>query len=405
VFGLRDFRYLFAAAAASRAGYEIGYLALPLVAILALEVSEGQLGLLATCGTAAFLLIGLPAGALVDRIRKRPVMVCADLLRAALLAWVPLGWWLGLLTIEQLYVVALLVGAGTVFFDVAAQSFLPQVVGRDRLVAANSAIGALSAGSSVAGPAGAGGLVALLTAPGAMLANVAGLLGSAAMLAGVRSAEPRPERTGRRRLAAEIAEGVRYVAGHPVLRPILLQGALANLTIVIVTVMAPFVFARELGLSTAVIGLFFAGGGAGILLGALVARRLSERLGAGRTLWLLGAGVAPFGLAVPLAGDVVPLWVAGAAWTVVMVKVGVDNVLLVSFRQVVTPDRLLGRMNATFRTLLHGALAIGGALAGLAGELLGARPALWLGAAGLALVWLPIFCSSIRSMRTLPASR
>ncbi|HEY8471403.1 MAG TPA: MFS transporter [Natronosporangium sp.] len=398
VFRHRDFRYLFAAAAASRAGYETGRLALPLVAILALGAGEGQLGLLAAFSTAAFLLVGLPAGALVDRLRKRPVMIAADLARAVVLAWVPVGWWLGVLTIEHLYVVALLVGAGTVCFDVGAQSFLPRVVGRDRLVGANSALGALSAGSAVAGPAGAGGLVGLLTAPVAVLANVVGMLGSAALLAGVRSADPRPALAGRRRLTAEIGEGVRYVVGHPVLRPILLQGSLANLSIVMVTVMAPVVFVRELGLSPAAVGVFFAGGGAGVFLGALLARRLSGWLGAGRTLWLLGIGVAPFGLAVPLAGAGVPLWAAAAGWLLAVTKVGVDNVLLVSFRQAVTPDRLLGRMNATFRTLLQGALAIGGLLAGLAGELLGARPALWLGAAGLGLVWVPIFCSSIRSM-------
>lgn len=402
VFGISDFRYLFGAAVASKAGIEIGYLALPLVAIVALDASEGQVGMLATFATLAFLIVGLPAGVWVDRLRKRPVMVAADLLRALLLGWVPLAWWLGLLTIPQLYLVALLVGVGTVCFDVAAQSILPQVVGRDRLIGANSALGGLNAAASVAGPAAAGGLVAVLTAPLAVLANTVGFLGSALLLRGVRKPERPAESTDRRRLVTEMLEGVRYVAGHPVLRPIVLQGALANLSIVVVAVMVPFLLTRELGYSPAVVGLFFAGGGVGVFVGAVLARRVADRFGAGRTVWLLGIAVAPFGLVVPLVGNPVPVWVAGAAWAVVTFKVGIDNVLLVTFRQRVTPDRLLGRTNATVRTLLQGALTVGAALAGVAGELLGARAALWLAAIGLGLVWVPIYCSVIRTMPRLP---
>ncbi|MGH3682403.1 MAG: MFS transporter [Natronosporangium sp.] len=402
VLRIRDFRYLFAAAVASTFGVEIGQLALPLVAIIALDAGAGQVGLLATFTTVAFLVIGLPSGALIDRLRKRPVMIAADLVRAALLGWVPLAWWLDLLAIEQLYAVALLVGAGTVFFDVAALSLLPHVVGRDRLVGANSALSGLRATAGVAGPAAGGGLVALLTAPLAVLANAVGFVASAVLLAGVRRPEPRLVRPDRPRLLPEIAEGVRYLAGHPVLRPIALQGALANLSIVVVTILMPLLFVRELALSGAAVGLFFAGGGAGVFLGATLARRVADRVGTGRTLWLLGLAVVPFGLVVPLAGTAIPVWAATAGWAVVTFKVGIDNVLLVTFRQRVTPDRLLGRVNATFRTALTGALAVGAGLAGLAGELLGIRPALWLGAAGLALVWVPIFCSGLRTMRDLP---
>lgn len=402
VLAIPDFRFLFAAAAASRLGVQVGNLALPLVAAVALAASEGQVGLLAALTTAAFLVIGLPAGVWVDRLRRRPVMVIADLARAALLAWVPLAWWLDLLTVEQLYAVALLVGVGTVFFEVAAQSILPHVVGRDRLVGANSAFGGLHAVASVAGPAGAGGLVQALTAPFAVIANVVGFLGSALLLRGVRRPEPRPAPEGRRRLVTEVAEGVRYVATHPVLRPALLQGALANLSLQMVIVMVPFLFARDLGLSATVIGLFFAAGGAGSFVGAVLARRVADRFGAGRTVWLLGIAVAPFGLVVPLVDAGAMLWVAGAAWAVVTFKVGIDNVLLVSFRQRVTPDRLLGRVNATYRTILIGSLTVGAALAGAVGELASARAALWVAAIGLALVWVPIFFSVLRTMRRLP---
>lgn len=397
VCALPDFRYLFAAAVASKLGIQVGNLALPLVAVLALDASAGQVGLLATLTTAAFLVIGLPSGAWVERARKRPVMIAADLARAAVLAWVPLAWWLGVLSLGQVYAVAVLAGVGTVFFDVAAQSILPHVVGRDRLVSANSAVAGLHSVASVAGPSAAGGLVALLGAPVAVAANTAGFLVSAVLLRGVRRPEPPPDRATSPRLVA-VMEGLRYVAGHPVLRPVALQGALANLSIMMVVVMVPFRFVRDLSLNPAAIGLFFAAGGAGSFLGAVLANRIAQRVGSGRTVWLLGLLVAPFGILVPLADAGALLLVAGAAWTVVTFKVGVDNVLLTSFRQRVTPDGLLGRVNATFRTVLVGALTIGAALAALTGEAFGSRTALWLGAAGLALVWVPIYCSRLRTL-------
>ncbi|KAB8158847.1 MFS transporter [Streptomyces sp. 3MP-14] len=401
-FRSRSFRFLFAASAVSRGGMAVGNLALPLVAIVALDASVGEVGLLATLTTAAFLLVGPFGGVWVDRLRKRPVMIAADLARALLLGWVPLAWWAGWLTLEQLCVVALLTGVGTVFFDVAALSLLPLVVGRERLLAANSALHGFDAGVAVAGPAAAGGLVALVTAPFAVAANAVGYLASACLLAGVRVEEPAPERAGRGRVWAEVAEGARFVAGHPVLRPVLVQGGLANLGIRMVTVVLPVVLVQELGLSAGMVGLFLAGGGVGVLLGATFARRLAERLGAGRTLWLLGLAIAPFGLVLPLVREGTLLWLAAGAWAVVTFKTGVDNVLLVSFRQRVTPDRLLGRMNASFRTVLTGALAVGSALTGLLGELAGPRAPLWAGALALSLVWVPIAASPLRTLRDLP---
>lgn len=403
IFATPGFRRLFAAAAASKSGVVVGNLALPLVAVLALEADAGQAGLLATCTTLAFLLIGLPSGVWVDRLRKRPVMIAADLVRAVLLAWVPLAWWLGRLTIGQLYVVALLTGAATVFFDVAAQSFLPRVVGRDRLLAANSVLHGFDAGATVAGPAAAGGLIAWVTAPFAVVVNAVGYLVSALLLTGLEQTEPKGAADAPRgRTAAGVAEGVRFVTRHPVLRPIALQGALANLGIKTVTVILPFLLARELRLSEAVIGLSLACGGVGVFLGAAAARPLADRMGAGRTLWALGLAIAPFALVTPFVADGVMLWVSGAAWAAVMFKTGVDNVLLVSFRQLSTPDHMLGRMNATFRTVLTGALTVGAALAGLLGQLAGTRAALWVGSIALASVWVPVCCSPIRTMRDLP---
>ncbi|GGK22129.1 MFS transporter [Pilimelia terevasa] len=398
-----DFRRLFAAAVASKVGTHVGYIALPLVAIETLRASPGQVGLLGMLSTVAFLLIGLPAGAWVDRMRYQRVMVVTDVVRALLMSTVPVAAWLGVLRIEQLYAVVLLAGVATVFFDVAAQSCLPGVVGRDQLVAANSQLNSWDAALQVGGRGGGGFLVQALTAPLAVLTNALGYVVSAAFLVGLRSG-PRPDRAARRHLGTEVVEGVRFVAGHPILRPVASAGALTNLAVITVTTMVPVVFRDDLGLPVWSIGVFLSIGGVGVFLGALTARRVQDHLGAGRAPWLLGLVTAPLALLVPLVGRGGWLWLAGVCWLLVTYRVGVANVLLVSFRQRVTPDRLLGRMNATMRFVFTGALAVGAGLAGLVGEFASARAALWTGAAILAVAWLPIFLSPLRRMRDLPSA-
>ncbi|MFB8243404.1 MFS transporter, partial [Kitasatospora purpeofusca] len=383
------FRLLLLAAAASRLGSSVGTLALPLVAVLALHASPGQVGLLAAAGSLAFVLIGLPAGAWVDRLRRRPVMIAADLLRAALLGSVPAAWALDLLTIHQLYAVALLTGAATVFFDIAAQSHLPDLVGRDRIGEANSRLTTLDAVARIGGRSAGGFLVALLSAPVAVLLDAASHLVSAACLLRIRRAEPAAAAAGPGRLGAEIREGLRFVLGHSSLRAVALSGACGNLSVQLCQTVLPVLFVRELGLSSGAIGLFFATGGVGALLGSLAARPIARRIGAGRTLCAAGLAVAPFGTLVALVDRGPALWLAAGGWLITTFKVGVDNVIKVSYRQSVTPERLLGRMNATMRLLLTGALAAGAALAGLLGELLSTRAALSVGALGLALAWVP----------------
>lgn len=399
-----DFRMLFAGAVVSKVGTHIGYIALPLVAIEVLDASPGQVGLLGMLSTAAFLLIGLPAGAWVDRMRYRHVMIATDLTRTALLATVPVAAWLDVLTIGQLYAVVLLSGCATVLFDVAAQSCLPQLVGRDRLIRANAQLSGWDAALQVGGRGGGGFLVAALTAPVAVLANALGFLWSALCLTRIRVPQEKPDRDPRQNLVTEVAEGVRFVLGHVVLRPVALAGALTNLSVFTVTTMIPVLFRDELHLPVWTIGVFLSVGGIGVFLGAFAARRVGEWLGAGRVPWIFGLSTAPFAVAVPLllTRDV---WVWGAAgcWLLVTFRMGVDNVLMVSFRQRVTPDALLGRMNATMRFLFTGALAIGAGLAALIGEYASVRAALWTGAVGLSVAWLPVFFSPLRTMRELPS--
>ncbi len=398
---IADFRTLFTATTISQLGTNIGYVAVPLIAVSALDASPGQVGALATLSTVAFLLIGLPAGAWVDRMRQRRVLIAADLARAVLLGSVPLAWWLGTLTLGQLYVVVLLNGAATVFFDVGSQSVLPQLVGRDALVQANGAVVSLIAAGNVAGRGAGGGLAQLLSAPVAVVCAAVSYLGSAFRLTAIRRRDAPPAGQPAR-LMAQIGDGLRHVYGNGELRALALTAALTNLGAQMVNTMLPVLFIRELGFPAGALGLFWAAGGVGLLLGARCARPVARRLGYGRTLALAGLCIAPAGLLVPLIGRGTCLWVAGAGWLLAMFKTGMDNVLGVSLRQRMTPDALLGRMNATFRFLLTGALAVGSAVAGVIGELASVHVTLWAGGTLMAIAFLPVFLSPVRSRRELP---
>ncbi|MBO1419594.1 MFS transporter, partial [Streptomyces sp. FH025] len=405
------FRTLFTATALAQLGTNVGYVAVPLIAVAALDAGPGQVGLLATLSTLAFLLIGLPAGAWVDRMRHRHVLIVADLVKAALYASVPLAWWLGGLTLWQLYAVALLAGGATVFFDIGSQSVLPGLVGREHLVDANAAVVGLMAVGNVAGRGAGGALVQLLTAPLAIVATALSHLASALRLTAlhrtpVPAPAPRPASAPAPSpgLGAQIAEGLRHVLGNRELRALAVTAALNNLGSQLVNTLLPLLFVRELRLSAGALGLFWAAGGAGILLGSRCARPIAARFGDGRTLALAGLCLAPAGLLVPLIGGGPWLPLAGAGWLLVSLKTGMDNVLGVSLRQRTTPDALLGRMNATFRFLLTGALAIGSALSGLFGELLGPRTTLWLGGAVLATAFLPVYLSPLRTRRRPPSA-
>lgn len=394
-----DFRALFGAATLSQFAANTGYIAVPLLALTALDASPAQVGVLAALSTAAFLLIGLPAGAWVDRMRTRRVLVAADLTRAALVGSLPLAWWLDLLTLPQLYAVVLLTGCATVFGEVGAQSVLPRLVGRDGLVRANAAMTTLMAVANIAGRGAGGALIAVLTAPVALACATLAHLGSALRMLGVRPVPKPPAAAGRTRLRAQVSEGLRHVLGHPELRALALTASMINLGGSVINAMLPVLFVSELGLSAAALGLFWAAGGVGLLCGARLARPFAARVGYGRALTL---SLAPAALLVPAADRGPWLWVAGAGWLVSTVTVGSGNVLGVSLRQHLTPDPLLGRMNATFRFMLTGAIALGSAASGLLAELVGLRPALWTGAAIVALSFLPTLLSPVRSRRSAP---
>ncbi len=397
-----DFRSLFYSTALSRFGQEVSGLALPLVAVLSLDASELEVGVLTAVSTVAFLLVGLPAGVWVDRLRYRHVMVSSDLIRSGVLLSVPLAWWLGVLSIWQLYTVALITGIFSVFFDVAYQSCLPHLIGRSRLVEGNASLETVRSVAQLGGPAAAGQLIAWLTAPFALVLDAVAMALSALFVFRIRKAQAKPEREPGSRLGADIAEGLRYVLGNALLRAIAGSSGLFNLAFSAYMAMLIFFLPRDLGLGSGQMGIVFSVLGVGGLLGALAAKRVTALLGEGPAIWISVAATAPFALLWPAASPGWTVWLGAAGLGVASFGTVIYNIAQVSFRQRLTPDRLLGRMNATMRFLVWGTQPVGAVLGGVLGQVYGARAALWIAAAVACLAFLPVLLSPLRGMRELP---
>jgi len=397
-----DFRQLFGADTISQLGTQVSFLALPLVAIRSLHAGNLAIGVLTACETLAFLLVGLPAGAWVDRMRRRSVLITGDVGRAVVLLSVPLAWWAGVLTMAQLFVVAVVAGVLTVFFDVAYQSYLPHLVGRDNLVEGNAKLEAVRGVSQVAGPPLAGVLIGWLTAPFAVFLDAASYLASALLVRRIRRLEQRPVPGPEAHLGREIREGLRFVLGNPMLRAIAACTGTSNLCSTIAGTMFIVLLARTLNLPAVVIGLFASVGALGGLVAAFTATAIARRLGQGPTIWISVAVTGPFAVlqAITQRGW---LLVAAALGTGVWAfGAVVYNIVQVSFRQGLTPERLLGRMNASMRFLVWGTMPVGGLIGGVLGATIGVRPTVWVGAVLGALTFLPVYLSPLRGMRELP---
>jgi MFS family permease len=399
---LRDFRLLLAGAAAGQVGAQVTLVALPLVAVLELEAPAFQVGLLTAAETAAFLLIGLPAGAWVDRMRKRTLMIRADMVRAVAMASIPAAALAGMLTMGQLYVVALVTGAATVFFDVAHQSYLPQLLPRGQLVAGNGALETVRSSAQVAGPGLGGGLVQLVGAHLAIVADAIGYLVSALFLLGIRQPESRPEPTPGASLRKDVGEGLRFVLGHPLLRVIAGATGLGNFFSAMLMATQTVFLVRVLDLRPGVVGLMLSASAVGGLAGAVCAGRIARRFGQARIIWLASLVSGPFALLWPLSGKGAAAALFAVASGAVFFGAVVYNVAQVSFRQTLCPPRLLGRMNATLRFLMWGSLPLGALVGGAVADGFGARTALWVCAVGFLVVPLPLLLSPLRTMRDLP---
>jgi MFS family permease len=399
-----DFARFWAGDAVSQLGTQFTAVALPLLAVVTLNASPLALGLLAAAAGLPHLLFGLLAGAWIDRVRRRPLMIAADLGRAGLLLTVPVAAWLGALSVELLIAVAFLVETLTVFFDIAYLTYVPTLVARAALVEANSRLEATASGARVVGPALAGTAVRWLGGPLTMLVDSASYLASAAFLWRIRMPEPAPQRpadaTG---LLPEIGQGLQVVWRSPVLRALTVSSATVNLSGFLFLSIYVLYMTRDLGLGAEAVGLVFAAGGCGALLGSLTAAPARRRWGVGPVL--LGAQVlfGVTGLLVPLAVLVprhaLPLVVAAELLQWVMVLV--YDINAVSLRQAVTPDRLLGRVNGTMRFLVWGMRPVGSLAGGYLGSRIGLPATLVVGAFGMLLGFLPWLTSPIPRLQCL----
>ncbi len=399
----RHFRLLWTGETISQLGSQVSVLVLPLVAVLYLRASTLEVGVLTALESVAFLLVGLPAGAWCDRVRRRPVMVAADLVRAVLLASIPIAAALGVLTLDQLFAVALLHGIATVFFDVSYQSYLPSLVDRDELMEGNAKLGASQSVAEVVGPTLGGFLVQLLTAPFAVLADAGSFLASAICVGAIDRPEPPPERPAQRHLFHEIGEGLDFVLHQPILRMIAGTTGTSNFFSSAFAAVVVVFLVRGLHLSAGVIGVLMSAGSIGGILGALTASAIARRVGQARTIWVSTLVTTPFGLLIPLteSGGGLAFYVTG--FFAISFGAVVYNVAQVSFRQALCPPRLLGRMNATMRFLVWGTMPLGALLGGALGTWIGLRPTLWVSQIGeiLAAGW--VIASPLRAMRDLPA--
>ncbi|MDL2082020.1 MFS transporter [Streptomyces sp. GXMU-J15] len=397
-----DFGRLFAATALGQLGDRIIFLALPLVAIMALDADEFQVGLLTTMTTAGSLLVGLPAGAWVDRMRKRSVMISTDMARSLALLTIPVAWSADLLTIWWLYTVALFHGILTVFFDVAYISYLPHLVGRSHLVEGNSKLSAIRSVTSISGPSIAGPMVGWVGAPATVLASSIGMAMSGLLAMNIRNREQKPEPSERPQLGREIKEGLKFVLKYPALRAIILGDGIFNLFLVMYQAMLLIFLEREMGLDSFEIGLILSGMGCGALLGALLATRISRRVGHGPIIWIAPLVTCPLTALMPLARPGWSVYVAAVGLASLSMGGVVRVVSQSSFQQALTPDHLLGRMSATARFVSWGGIPLGGFLGGVLGSAFGAKATLWIGAVGMTLSILPNFLSPLRTMRQLP---
>ena len=399
-----DFVKLWSAETVSQFGTQFTQLALPLAAIDVLDASAFEVAALTTVEFLPFLLVSLPAGVWVDRLRRRPMLVAGDLARAGLLASIPIVYAFDALTIWQLYAVGFFVGIATVFFDVAYQSYLPSIVQRDQLIDGNAKLEISRAAAQLGGPGLAGVVIQALKAPAAIAVDAVSFVGSALFIFRIRKHERSPQAEGpRRRMREELREGLRYVLTHPYLKNIAACTALfnffGNIWFAVLLVFAR----RDLGLSPLAIGLALTISNVGPLVAAFNAHRISSRFGVGRTsIWASVLGGPAF-LIIPFAPQgnaaltfLIPAFILGGLANVIY------NVTQVSLRQAITPERIQGRMNSVMRFIVWGTIPLGSVIGGVLATTIGVKETLIVGGIGCCSPFLPVLFSPVRGIRTMP---
>ncbi|WP_231873365.1 MULTISPECIES: MFS transporter [Kitasatospora] len=390
---------------ANKYGSAVTGLALPLIAVGTLHASTLQVGLLGAAGWLPWLLIGLPAGVWVDRLRCRPIMLAATTASLLLYATVPLAALAGTLTLWHLLAVALLAGGAGVFFQTAYTAYLPQLLAPADQSEGNAKLHGSASAAGIAG-LGSGGLIAQLAGPvNGLLANTATFLLSLWCTARIGHREPARTGRPRRALRREVGEGLQLLASDVWFRTFALFGAASNLVLTGYQSLLVVFLIREVGVGEGTVGLLVALASTGGIVGAAVARRIAARLGSSRAMLVLELALPALTVLIPLTGRG-----AGLAWYLVggfgaSCGVVAGNVIKATFQQRYCPPELLGRLSASGAVLNFGSIPLGALLAGLLGTELGVRPAMWLMTAGVPLAALVLWCSPLRRVRDLPTER
>ncbi len=402
----RDFLIFWSGRAVSDLGDQITLVALPLTAIATLQAGAAQVGILTALEFAPSLLFSLLAGVWVDRLRRRPILIWTDLGRAVFLSWIPVAYLLGALRIEQLYAIAFATGMLSVLSLVAYQAYLPSLVGRDHIVEANGRILSTQSATQVAGPGISGILVQILTAPLPIVLDAISFLVCAITAWLIRRPEPAPSVERRAGMMREIGEGMRALFGHPVLRALVVTASLNLAAFGAQQAVFVLFMARDLALTPATIGFILATQSVGAVCGALYAARTARAFGLGPSILastlLMALALAARGLVSGIAG--IDLAILMAAQLGLGFASAVWNVNGPSLRQALTPHRLLGRVNASYRFAAWGATPIGALAGGFVAQAFGARTALLTSAVWMILPLVFIALSPLRSVRDVPAS-
>ncbi len=401
----QDFLKVWIGQSISLCGSQVTTLAFPLTAILILKASAAEMGFIQAAQFAPFLIFGLVVGVWVDRQRRRPIMIVADIGRFLLLGFVPLAALLHILNMVEMYIITFIVGTLTIFFDVAYRSYLPSLIERDQLIDGNSKLELTASISQLVGPGLGGVLVQIFTAPISLLADAFSFLISALSLIFIRRTEPpitRPEE--RQQMLAEIGAGLKLLLRNPILGPLVWSSINITLCTNITTAVYLLYATYTLHISPALLGTIYAVGGLGAIPGAMISKWITQRLGIGVTLIIVLVIYGTSGLLIPLAGGAQPVVVT----ILIISQLATDlafviwNINQLTLRQALTPDTLLGRVNASYRFLVWGAIPIGALIGGGLGTLFGLHTTLFIGAIGLILAPVWMLFSPVRRFKSLP---
>ncbi len=391
-----DFRRFWLGESISLLGSQVTTLALPLVAVTTLHTSDAGLGLVNAAVFAPFLVLPLLAGALIDRHRRRPVLIWSNLVRAAVLCLVPALAHAGMLSLPTLCLVAVVAGAATVFFDLAMHAYVPVLVDEDGLVDANSRLYAGVSVAQVAGPALAGILVDRIGAPTALLVDAASFLVSVALLLSIRTPEPPAAATARDRLTRSVRDGLAFTVRHPYLRPCVVYAGTYNLCWMALQTAFLLYAVRTLHFSATRIGVILGVAALGAIAGSVLAAPLARRAGPGPAIVAATALACAGPALVPAAGGTVAALIV--AFLIGDLGSAIANVHMATLRQRLTPAAMMGRVTATYRLISWGTMPVGALAGGALTGLVGGRATLAVTAAGFVVAFAAVAVSPLRRL-------